>query len=149
MTQIYEQAAKIPVWLGNPENEADNRLAFWMMKDFETRFRHVMKKGRPYRPWWWQSKPRTIGEDHTDSLFTVSPAKDKKVFDVPGSPTYTALWKSPWWTRTWVFQESTIPESYTTLFFRGVSVLPFSSKVRFYAAKKPAGPSLKLPTRLL
>ena len=48
MTQIYEQAAKILVWLGKPENEANNRLAFPMMKDFEKRHRHVAKKGRPY-----------------------------------------------------------------------------------------------------
>ena len=33
MTQIYEQATRILVWLGKPENEANNRLAFPMMKD--------------------------------------------------------------------------------------------------------------------
>ena len=48
MTQIYEQAAKILVWLGKPENEANNRLAFPMMKDFEKRYRHMAKKARPY-----------------------------------------------------------------------------------------------------
>ena len=138
MTQIYEQAANIIVWLGNPENEANNRLAFAMMRDFEKRFRNVVKNARPYRPWWWQSKPRTNGEDVADFLLTISPAKDKTVFDVPGSRTYkawlgvTALWKSSWWTRTWVFQESTIPERYTATFVRGVTVLPFSSKVRFF-----------------
>ena len=59
MTQIYEQAASILVWLGKPENEANNRLAFSMMEDFEKRYRHVAKKGRPYRPWWWQhNRPR-------------------------------------------------------------------------------------------
>jgi hypothetical protein len=137
MKQIYEQATKVLVWLGKPENEANNRLAFPMMKDFEKRFRHVMEKARPYRPWWWQHKPRILGGDIADFLLTVSPAKDKKVFDVPGSQTYKAwlgiisLWKSPWWTRTWIFQESTIPESYKTIYIPGVSVLPFSSKVRF------------------
>jgi Heterokaryon incompatibility protein (HET) len=137
MKQIYEQAAKVLVWLGRPENEANNRLAFPMMKDFEKRLRRVQKKGRPYRPWWWPRKPRTVGQDAADFLLTVSPAKDKRVFDVPGSQTYRAwlgivsLWKSPWWTRTWIFQESTIPESHTTVYISGVSVLPYSSKVRF------------------
>jgi hypothetical protein len=115
MRQIYEQAANILVWLGKPENEANNRLAFPLIKDFAKRYLRVMKKGRPYRPWWWQTKTRTIGEDIADFLLNVSPARDKMVFDVPGSRTYhawlgiIALWKSPWWTRTWIFQESTIP----------------------------------------
>ena len=142
MTQIYEQAASIIVWLGKPENEANNRLGFSMMKDYESRWRHVGKKGRPYRPWWWQHKPRTSGQDVADFLLTVLPAKDKKVFDVPGSPTHNAwlgiiaLWRSPWWTRTWVFQESTIPERYKTVYMAGVFVLPVSSKVRFLCGEK-------------
>src|SRR5271155_3264352 len=68
MKQIYEQAAKILVWLGKPENEANNRLAFPMMKYFGKRFRHMFKKARPYRPWWWQNKPRTRGQDIADFL---------------------------------------------------------------------------------
>ena len=137
MTQIYEQAANILVWLGKPENERSNRLAFSMMKDFKNRYRQVAKKGRPYQPWWLPHKPRTSGQDIADLLLIISPAKDKKVFDVPGSQTYNAwlgiitLWKSPWWTRTWVFQESTIPERYTTTYMAGVFVLPLSSKLRF------------------
>lgn len=50
MRQIYEQAAKIPVWLGKPENEANNQLAFPMMKEFEKRMYHVAMQARPYRP---------------------------------------------------------------------------------------------------
>ena len=137
MKQIYEQATKIFVWLGNPENEANNRLAVQMMKTFSNRLRKVVEKGRPYRPWWWQHKFRTAGEDVADFVLTISPTKDKEVFDVPGSRTYQAwlgvisLWKSPWWTRTWIFQESTIPESYTTIYIEGVTAMPSSSKVRF------------------
>ena len=137
LTQIYEQAASILVWLGKPENEANNGLAFSMMKEFRERYRQVMKNGRPYRPWWLPHKPRTSGQDLADLLLTVSPAKDKKIYDVPGSRTYDAwlgvitLWKSSWWTRTWVFQESTIPERYKTMYMAGVFVLPLSSKVRF------------------
>ncbi len=145
MTQIYEQAASIMVWLGKPENEANNRLAFSMMEDFEKRYRHVAKKGRPYRPWWLPHKPRTSGQDVADFLLTISPAKDKKVFDVPDSRTHNAwlgiiaLWKSTWWTRTWVFQESTIPERYTTVWVAGICVLPHSSKVRFLCGDQETG----------
>lgn len=145
MTQIYEQATIILVWLGKPENEANNRLAFPMMKDFQKRYRQVASKARPYRPWWWQHKPRTAGQDVADFLLKLHPADDKKIFDVPGSRTYKAwlgvisLWKSPWWTRTWVFQESTIPEKYTTVFVAGVRVLPFSSKVRFLCGDQETG----------
>ncbi|MCJ1397393.1 hypothetical protein MMC11_000586 [Xylographa trunciseda] len=137
MKEIYEQAAKILVWLGKPVNEANNRLAFPLMKHFEKRFRQVITKGRPYRPWWWRRKPRTAGELTADFVLNVSPAQDKTVFDVPGSQTYKAwlgiisLWQSTWWTRTWVFQESTIPEPHTTLYMAGVGTLPFPSKVRF------------------
>ena len=145
MTQIYEQANQILVWLGRPVNEARNRLGYSMMKDFENRFRWVMEKARPYRPWWWPTKPRTSGEDVADFLLTLSPTKDRNVFDAPGSRTYNAwlgiidLWKSPWWTRTWVFQESTIPERYTTMFVRGVTVLPSSGKVRFLCGDQETG----------
>jgi len=137
MRQIYEGAAKVLVWLGKPENEANNRLAFPMMKDFHKRFRRVAKKARRYRPWGYQQKPRTPGEHTADFLRTISPATDKKFFDVPGSPTYNAwlgiisLWKSTWWTRTWIFQESTILERDKKGFIGGVDALPSSSRVRF------------------
>ena len=142
MTQIYEQAANIIAWLGKPENENNNRLAFSMMKDFDDRYRRVRKKGRPYRPWWMPHKPRTTGQDVADFLLTILPGKDKSVFDVPGSRTHNAwlgviaLWKSPWWTRTWVYQESTIPERYTTIWVAGVTVLPLSSKVKFLCGEQ-------------
>ena len=145
MTQVYEQATKILVWLGKPENEANNRLAFPMMKDFEKRYRLMALKGRPYQPWWWPHKPQTAGQDFADFFLNLRPANDKKIFDVPSSRTYKAwlgiisLWKSPWWTRTWVFQESTIPEKYTTIFISGVHMLPHSSKVRFLCGDQEAG----------
>ena len=142
MTQIYEQAASIIVWLGKPENEANNRLAFSMMKDFGSRYRRVRDEGRPYRPWWWLHKPRTVGQDVADFMLTILPARDKKVYDLPGSATHNAwlgiiaLWKSPWWTRTWVFQDSTIPERYKTMYMAGVFVLPLSSKVRLFCGEQ-------------
>ena len=42
-----------------------------------------------------------------------------------------SLWKSPWWARTWVFQQSTVPEEYSTVFIKPFFVLPHSSKVKF------------------
>jgi hypothetical protein len=140
MKQIYEEAAKIIVWLGKPENDDDNRLAFSMMKSFKKRFLDVQNKGRPYRPWWWKRKeniPRTVGQDMADFSLTISPATDKEVFDVPGSLRNSAwlgmisLWKQPWWTRTWVFQESTVPERYMSTGVAGIQSPPPPSKVKF------------------
>lgn len=82
-------------------------------------------------------KPRTVGDDIANSLLSVLPAKDKNVFDVAGSSTHMAwlgiisLWKKPFWTRTWVFQESTIPEKFLSRTLAGVVVLPHSTKVTF------------------
>ena len=107
MRQIYEQAEKILVWLGKPSNAEDNRLAFQKMAYFDKAFRRVMSKGRPYRPWWWPRKLRTVGDDLADFSFAISTAKDKSFYDVPGSQTYrawlgiTSLWQSRWFTRTW------------------------------------------------
>nr|POF04187.1 heterokaryon incompatibility protein 6, or allele [Quercus suber] len=138
MKQIYEQAAQILVWLGTAENAVNNQLAFSMMSRFEKLSRNVMSKSRPYRPWWLlPSKPNTGGKDLAALALLVGASKDKKVFDVPGSETHRgwqgiiSLWKKPWWTRTWVFQEATIPERATTFVLSGVYTLPFSSKVRF------------------
>lgn len=51
MKQIYENASRVLVWLGPPENEECNRLAFQKMGYFEKRFDKTVIKGRPYRPW--------------------------------------------------------------------------------------------------
>lgn len=139
MKQIYEGASKVFVWLGTPVNEANNRLAFHKLKVFRRRSRRVAQNARPYRPWWWQQKVRTSGEDIADFLQTLSPARDKEVFDVPGSNTHMAwlgiisLWQSPWWNRTWIFQESTIPEVCTEWVWAGFAVNSVSntSKVIF------------------
>ena len=146
MTQIYEQASRILVWLGKPENEANNRLAFTMMKDFQEQERHfhMTLKGRtlPPLPPLLPNKPRTVGSNAADFFLNLRPANDKNVFDVPGSRTYQAwlgiisLWKSPWWTRTWVFQESTIPDK---ILVEGVIVLPQLWRVRFLCGDQEAG----------
>lgn len=51
MKEIYEQAEKVLVWLGKPENENNNRLAFERIKYFKKIFMDSFKKGHPYRPW--------------------------------------------------------------------------------------------------
>ena len=135
MKQIYEEAAKFIVWLGKPENDEHNRLAFSMMKGFKKRFLDLQKKSRPYRPWW--NLPRTVGQDIADFLLTISPATDKEVFDVPGSLKNTAwlgmisLWEQRWWTRTWVFQESTVPERYMSTGVAEIQLPPPPSQVKF------------------
>ena len=57
MTQIHEQATNILVRLGKPENEANNRLPFPMMKEFEKRYRAMASNSRPWQLWWLPRKP--------------------------------------------------------------------------------------------
>jgi len=118
MKRIYEQAKTVLVWLGNPENETNNRLAFQKMNDIYARFRQTQKKNRTYRPWWWPHAPERTEDDVFKTMASIS-ADDRSLFDVEGSETHKAwlgilsLWRNPWWTRTWVYQEATIPEDYT------------------------------------
>jgi hypothetical protein len=51
MKQIYEQADKVLVWLGKPENENNNLLAFQKIKYFRKVYLNGFKKAHPYRPW--------------------------------------------------------------------------------------------------
>ncbi len=73
MKQVYEQAEKVLVWLGKPENESNNRLAFAKMKELRVVYLDGLKTN--YRPWceyspnyWllsrmimiWHYKPRDV-----------------------------------------------------------------------------------------
>ena len=51
MKQIYEQAEKVLVWLGKPENKNNNQLAFDKMKYFWKTYLKRTLKAYPYRPW--------------------------------------------------------------------------------------------------
>ena len=134
MKDLYEKAEKIFVWLGKPEDEVANSLAAGKLKEFDDWFTDTMRRNRPYRPLWWPIKNRPPND--IDS-FLLHAANDKAIYDGPGSPTYhawlgiCALWKKPWWNRTWVYQEATIPESLIAIFMRGVSVIRPKSKVVF------------------
>jgi hypothetical protein len=136
MKRIYEQAKTVLVWLGNPENETNNCLAFQKMNDIYARFRQTQKKNRTYRPWWWPHAPERTEDDVFKTMASIS-ADDRSLFDVEGSETHKAwlgilsLWRNPWWTRTWVYQEATIPEDYTMFYIAGVTVRPIKCKVKF------------------
>jgi len=136
MTRIYEQASTILVWLGKPPNEANNRLAFRKLEEFNQHYLWSMKQNRPYRPWWWPNKATLPERDMSSFLESISPT-DKAVVDVEGSDTHNAwlgicaVLRNSWWTRTWVFQEATVAEKYTTVFVRGVQIHNSPSKVKF------------------
>ena len=138
MKEIYEQARKVFVWLGKPDSLANNRQAFLLMRKLEKRFQQGMVKTRPYWPWWWPTDPRTQ-ENKTvvDFMLTTSSTRDKATFDLPGSPTHTgwlgivSLWSSPWWTRTWIYPEATVPEPYPTYYAYGIRLPRPQEKVRF------------------
>ena len=50
MKQIYEQAEKVLVWLGKPENGNNNKLAFKKMQHFRKLYLNDFMKAHPYRP---------------------------------------------------------------------------------------------------
>ena len=138
MKDIYERAGNVLVWLGYPENKANNRLAFQMNARFENRYRNVEKQAHTVRPWLWRpQKARTRGEENADFMRSILPATDRTVFDKPGSRTHQAwvgiasLWNQPWWTRTWVFQESTIAEGFSSFGIRGIHVFKLPRKISF------------------
>jgi hypothetical protein len=51
MKEVYEQAEKVLVWLGKPENEINNQLAFQKIKYFKKVWMNRIKKAIPIRPW--------------------------------------------------------------------------------------------------
>jgi len=118
MKMLYEQAHKVYVWLGKPEKEIYNELAAQKMAEFTKRHRRFTANDKPYRPWWWPNKPARYETNIYGALADISP-HDRTVFDVEGSATYNAwlgicaIWRKSWWTRTWVFQEATVPDQYT------------------------------------
>ena len=136
MTKLYERAEKIYVWLGEPENRLYTELATQKMKEFLDMQRRTQMKNHSYRPWWMPKEaPRWQSDLYREAL--EIPVGSKHICDVEGSATYNAwlgiiaLWRKPWWTRTWVFQEATIPEKITSFYVSGVGMIPRESKVVF------------------
>ncbi|RDW78221.1 hypothetical protein BP5796_06073 [Coleophoma crateriformis] len=140
MKQVYEQAKKIVVWLGKPENKLNNHSAAKKLREFSDFHRRVILKWNPYRPWIKPTAPvshETIVADLRAQVKDSVESGRKDVLDKVGSYSYNAwlgiseLLKSPWWGRTWIFQEATVPESLTTIFISGIWVKKFKSKVAF------------------
>ena len=137
MRQIYEQAGKVLVWLGKPDDDINNRLAFQLLKTFEARYYRIVRRGHSYQPRWWQIQERTSADDIAEFKLSLSPSKDRKVFDMPGSQTHkgwlgiASLWEKPWWALTWVYQEATIPERWKWVAIYGVVIYRPKHKVKF------------------
>ncbi|KAL1385412.1 heterokaryon incompatibility protein-domain-containing protein [Phyllosticta capitalensis] len=160
MTQIYQGAAGVLVWLGKPDNDANNRLACRLMQDFEKRFCKAIERDFPAWPlphfgYHLLFGQRAPGQNDADFAQSIS-AADKTIFDAPGSKTHNAwlgivsLWQSPWWTRTWVYQESTIPERYTATYNYGpVGIRPVKSKVLFMFGDQTTTWERLIPTAII
>lgn len=142
MKEIYDQATKVLVWLGTPENPTNSRLARQMMDDFEGRFREIANSVTPL----WKRAGRYLfphcpagSEVEPVFLQSLSPTTDKTLFDDPGTPTYNAwlgieaIFKSRWWTRTWVYEESTVPDIQPFLVESWISKA-CKSKIKFFVS---------------
>lgn len=119
MTSIYDKAAKVYVWLGIPQDKESNTLAKHKLAYFERRYLEEVKQRSTLRLWWWPRRPPSEAAQVTPmhSLLKKIPANDKNILDNPGTDTYKAwqgiaeLFGERWWTRTWVYQEATVPEN--------------------------------------
>ena len=119
MKEIYENSSRIYVWLGQLENESLTHPAAKLMQNIDNQWIKASKKAYPYRPWWWPKKPVDAGQIWVAAEQDSKRIGDKKAIGV-SEPLNTdawagicALFELPWWTRTWVFQEATIPEPQT------------------------------------
>lgn len=136
MRTLYEQAQKVYVWLGEPENTLQNELAAQKMEEFSKLQQRSTMKNRPYRPWWMPIEAPRWQDDLYQAQMDILPGS-KKFFDAEGTATYNAwlgivaIWRKPWWTRTWVLQEATMPENITTFYISGLYIKPAESKVIF------------------
>ncbi len=81
MATLYEQAYKIYVWLGRPENELQNELAVQKMAEFIQRHIQSTVEDHPYRPWWWPHKHARYETDVYGGRDSISP-NDKAIFNV-------------------------------------------------------------------
>lgn len=113
------------------------------MEEFNQRRLVIMAKNRPYRPWWWPHKAKLPDNDNNTFLASMA-ATDRTVFDVEGSDTHNAwlgicaIFRSQWWTRTWIFQEATVPENLVQQHIAGTQWRNFESKVKFLCGKETA-----------
>jgi hypothetical protein len=133
MKTIYEKAHTVLVWLGQPEDEENARLAFRKIDYFNSiKVSHLTKHSGS---WWWPRKPKPAQELFASMHAQISPS-DKEIFDVPGSPTYRAwqgicsILTSNWWRRTWVCQEATVEEPRHFIIRSGVVTPPYA-KIEF------------------
>lgn len=142
MRQIYEKASHVLVWLGIAENEIHNRLAFAQIDYYSKMFVKVATKSKPDRPWWWPKRPHLQGQIAADFstwiLANDALANGREDLDTHAALSgLRALFESKWWTRTWIFQEATVPESfYMRRYVLGQSFQVPKGKVKFLCGKE-------------
>ncbi|KAK2610547.1 hypothetical protein N8I77_003967 [Diaporthe amygdali] len=140
MAEIYDQATEIVVWLGKPENHMNNRLACQMLAQFERHYYEVANRAAPI----WEritpclnSRLPDVAKRRAMFIQSLFPFTDRAIFDEPGTTIHNAwlgvaaIFSSRWWTRTWVYQESTVPERRTAFSVGTWTIKPGKSRVKF------------------
>jgi hypothetical protein len=142
MRQIYEKATRVLVWLGKAEDETDNKLAFAKMKSLDSQYSATAAKMIPIRPWWWPH--RHVRVEDIQQTFTTKAHRLEQAAMATGNNTHRAwrgidhVWKSDWWTRTWIYQEASVPDRMNTIIWYGITVVPHGKKVLFMSGKERA-----------
>ncbi|KAJ0107908.1 hypothetical protein J7T55_007120 [Diaporthe amygdali] len=140
MAEIYDQATEIVVWLGKPESHMNNRLACQMLAEFERHYYEVANRAAPI----WEritpclnSRLPDVAKRRAMFIQSLFPFTDRAIFDEPGTTIHNAwlgvaaIFSSRWWTRTWVYQESTVPERRTAFSVGTWTIKPGKSRVKF------------------
>jgi hypothetical protein len=114
MGDIFANALAVLVWLGYPSNETNANYAIEMIDDLHHHFGTFLLRYGQANP---NLKPKGGPVRQFRAYMSQQVSVSKKLWDQPGTRTHRA-WKgiaaflqSSWWSRTWVFQEGTIPES--------------------------------------
>lgn len=137
MRQIYEHAQNVVVWLGKPRYPDHADHFFQLAGQLDRVAQEALKRAFPYRPWWMPAPPPANDKDIMYQLLGPLRA-NSGVWGSRGSTQYAAwqsfffdFLKSPWWSRTWVYQEATIPEDLRQFGMPGIGFLKNESKVKF------------------
>jgi hypothetical protein len=114
------------------------------MKEFVQKYEAVRKENHPYRMWLRSSQDHILPDQDHLGFLMKNATTDTAIWDREGSDTHKAwlgicaLWKHPWWARTWIFQETTIPERQLEVWWAGMKMMHAESKVKFLCGRETA-----------
>lgn len=136
MTEIYEQAEKVYVWLGSAKDANQNRAAEIKLRSLGERWIKGQVQKIPFRPWWWPQQHLDVRSihlrlDHDIAVEEVTEWISSRNATKDAWRGIINMWSSPWWTRAWAYQEGTVAEDDIRVYLKGMTPKSLKSKVKF------------------